>query len=134
MSETGRSVPKPSAPRAQTKPSAILPYAIAVSSVGLALLGSHLSIVFLHTEPFVSLFLCAILFVAWFGGFGPGLFASALALLAFDYYLVPPINSFATDITELPRLVLFSITALFVNLLSAAQRNTAESLRRSRDD
>jgi len=117
-----------------SKPSAISRYAIAVLSIAIAVVVAQLAIVFLHTEPFVSLFLCAIMFVAWFGGFGPGLFASALALLAFDYYLVPPINSFATDITELPRLVLFSITALFVNLLSAAQRKTADSLRRSRDD
>src|SRR5229473_533170 len=116
------------------KSSAISRYAIAVLSIALVLFATQLAAVFLHIEPFVSLFLCAIMFVAWFGGFGPGLLATALAFLAFDYYLVPPINSFATDITELPRLVLFSITALFVNLLSAAQRKTADTLRRSRDD
>ena len=126
--------PEGSPPLWWLKSSAISRYAIAVLSIAVALGASHLSLAFLNTEPFVSLFLCAILFVAWFGGFGPGLFATALALLAFDYYLVPPINSFAVGISEVWRLVLFAITALFVTFVSAAQRNTADYLRRSRDD
>ncbi len=121
-------------PRWWPTPSAILRYAVAVLSVALAVVASRLSVEFLHTEPFVSLFLCAILFVGWFGGFGPGLFAVALASLAFDYYLVDPLNSFVVEITELPRLALFMVTALFVNFLSASQRARAEALRRSRDD
>jgi K+-sensing histidine kinase KdpD len=35
------------------------------------------------------------MFVAWFGGLGPGLLAIALAVLAMHYYLVPPLNSFS---------------------------------------
>ena len=116
-----------------SKPSAILRYAIAVLSIALALGVAQLAVVYLNDEPFVTLFLCAIMFVAWFGGFGPGLFAAALAVLAFSY-LLPPSNSFAVEIADLPRLVLFAMTALFANLLSASQRATAESLRRSRDE
>ena len=78
--------------------------------------------------------LCAVIFAAWFGGFGPGLLAIALSLLAFHYYLVPPINSFAlkqnlfaVEIAELPRLVLFSITSLFVTFLSSEQRSAKEA-------
>jgi PAS domain S-box-containing protein len=77
--------------------------------------------------------LCAVIFAAWFG-FGPGLLAIALSLFAFHYYLVPPINSFAlkhnifaVDIAELPRLALFSITSLFVNFISLAQRSAKEA-------
>jgi PAS domain S-box-containing protein len=124
-----------------SKPSAISRYAIAGLSVAIAVVAVRLVVIFLHTEPFVSVFLCTIMFVAWFGGFGPGLFATALSLWAFDYYLVAPINSFtvkfnsfAVDIKEFPRIVLFAMAALFANLLSAAQRGAAESLRRSRDD
>ena len=62
-----------------------------------------------------------------------GLGAAALAVLVFSY-LLPPINSFAVEIAELPRLILFAITALFVSLLSGSQRASAESLRQSRDD
>ena len=39
----------------------------------------------------VPLFLCAIMFVAWFGGIGPGLIAVGLSILSFKYYFVPPI-------------------------------------------
>jgi xanthine dehydrogenase YagT iron-sulfur-binding subunit len=81
------------------------------------------------------------MFAAWFGGFGPGLLAIALAVLAIHYYVVPPLNSFtlknnlfSLGVAELPRLFLFSIAALFVTFLSSAQRAAAESLRRSRDD
>jgi PAS domain S-box-containing protein len=83
----------------------------------------------------------AVMFVAWFGGFGPGLLAIALAVLAIHYYVAPPLNSFALKnnlfslgVAELPRLILFSIAALFVTFLSSAQRAATESLRRSRDD
>jgi PAS domain S-box-containing protein len=124
-----------------SNPSAISRYAIAALSVAIALVAGHQAAIFLHTEPLVSLFLCAIIFASWFGGFGPGLFATALALLAFHYYLVAPIetytvkfSSFAVEIKELPRIVLFAIAALFTSLLSSAQRSAAESLRRSRDD
>jgi signal transduction histidine kinase len=120
-------------PEDWSNPSAISRYAIAAASVALALLGSHLAVSFLHAEPLASVFLCAILFAAWFGGLGPGLFAAALALFAFYIFLLPPIHSFIAAVSELPRLVLLGVTAVFVCLLSAAQRRTADSLRRSRD-
>jgi K+-sensing histidine kinase KdpD len=79
----------------------------------------------------VSLFICAITLSAWLGGFGPGLFATALSLLAFKSYFVPPFYSLAPATAEAPRLVLFSVTALFVVSVSAGQRNAAKALRAS---
>jgi transcriptional regulator with PAS, ATPase and Fis domain len=87
----------------------------------------------LQTAP-VSLFLCAVMLSAWFGGLGPGLLGAALSTLAFDYFFLSPINSFAAKPEELPRLIVFMVSALFVGLLSAAQRSAMESLRRARDD
>ena len=89
---------------------------------------------FLHTAPFVSLFLCAILLAAWLGGAGPGLLATGLSILAFKYYFIPPEHSFIVGSKDLLRIALFAITALFVISISLAQRRTAESLRRARDD
>jgi PAS domain S-box-containing protein len=113
----------------RTEPSAISRYAIAVLSVAIAIVVAETLTRLLHTEPIASSMLCAVIFAAWFG-FGPGLLAIALSLLAFHYYLVPPINSFALkhdvfagDIAELPRLALFSITSLFVNFINLAQRS-----------
>src|SRR5271154_3547968 len=124
-----------------SKQSAISRYAVAVLSVALATVAAQILTAFLHTEPIASSMISAVMFAAWFGGFGPGMLAIALALLAFHYYVVPPVNSFtlkhnlfSLGLQELPRLFLFSIAALFVAFLSSTQRRAVESLRRSRDD
>jgi len=108
-------------------------YGIALLSVYTALLISRWPPVRLETAP-VSLFLGAIMLSAWFGGLGPGLLATALSSLAFDYYFLPPIYSLVAKPGEIPRLVIFTVSALFVGSLSAAQRSATESLRRARDD
>jgi C4-dicarboxylate-specific signal transduction histidine kinase len=108
-------------------------YGIALLSVYTALLISRWPPLRLETAP-VSLFLGAIMFSAWFGGLGPGLLATALSSLAFDYYFLPPIYSLVAKPGEIPRLVIFTVSALFVGSLSAAQRGATESLRRARDD
>jgi PAS domain S-box-containing protein len=113
-------------------PGAILRYAVALLAVAAAVVVGLLLDRFLQTAPTVSLFLCAVLFAAWFGGAGPGLLATGLSILTFDYYFIPPTDSFAAQ--AVPRLVLFAMTALFVVWVSVAQRRTAESLRRARDD
>jgi PAS domain S-box-containing protein len=116
-------------------------YAVAVLSVAMAIIAAELITRLLHAEAIASSMLCAVIFAAWFGGFGSALSAITLALLAFHYYLVPPINSFtwkhdlfAVGISEVPRLVLFSITSLFVAFMISAQGKATETLRRSRDD
>jgi C4-dicarboxylate-specific signal transduction histidine kinase len=115
------------------KPPAIWSYAIAVLSVAAALIISRWPALHLEAAP-VSLFLCAVMFSAWFGGVGPGLLATALSGLAFYYYFLPPMFSLAAKPEEIPRLVIFGVSALFVGSLSAAQRSATESLRRARDD
>ena len=115
------------------KPPAIWSYGIAVLSVAAALIISRVPAVHLQDAP-VSLFLCAVLLSAWFGGIGPGLLATALSALAFNYYFLPPIHSLGPKPDEIPRLVIFTVSALFVGSLSAAERSAIESLRRARDD
>src|ERR1700688_3329655 len=121
--------------------SAIYCYAMAVLSVAAAITATELITRLLHAEAIASSMLCAVIFVAWFGGFGPALLAIALALLGFHYYMTPPANSFgwkhdlfAVDISEVPRLILFSITSLLVAFVISAQRKATENLRRSGDD
>ncbi len=115
------------------KPPAIWGYGIAVLSVSSALIISRLPSIHLQDAP-VSLFLCAVLLSAWFGGIAPGLLATALSALAFNYYFLPPIHSLGSKPDEIPRLVIFTVSALFVGALSAAERSAIESLRRARDD
>jgi PAS domain S-box-containing protein len=115
------------------KPPAIWSYGIAVLSVPAVLFISWWPAVHLRDAP-VSLFLCAVILSAWFGGAGPGLLATALSTLAFYYYFLPPTGSFDAKPEEIPRLLIFIVSALFVGSLSVAQRRVTESLRHARDD
>ncbi len=113
---------------------ATLAYAVAILAVAAALVAGLLLDGFLQTTPYVSLFLCAIMFVAWFGGLGPSLLAATLATVLFTYFFVDPGGSFDVAPKDLPRVALFATTALFVVSLSAAQRRNADSLRFARDE
>jgi PAS domain S-box-containing protein len=113
----------------------ILGYAVAVLSILAALIIALWMRMELGqpSTPIVVLFLCGVMFSAWFGGIGPGLLSIALSLLAIDYYFATPIHSFAVDIKEIPRLLIFTLSAFFIGSLSAAQRSKADSLRQARD-
>ena len=115
------------------KPRVIWGYGIAVLSVASALIISKWAGLHLQSAP-VSLFLCAVMLSAWYGGAGPGLLATVLSVLAFYYYFLPPISSFDAKPGQIPRLVMFMVSNLFVGSLAAAQRSATESLRRTRDD
>jgi PAS domain S-box-containing protein len=119
----------------------IYSYAVAVLSVAVAIIAAELVTRLLQAEAIASLMLCAVIFTAWFAGFVPALSAITLALLAFHYYLVPPINSFAwkhslfvLHVTEVPRLILFFITSCLVACVISSQKKTTEDLRRSGED
>src|SRR5712672_3581688 len=84
--------------------------------------------------PASVFFFCGIMIVAWLSVPGPALLATALTVLAFDYFLIQPIYSFILEFKEFPRLVLLTIASLFVVSLSAVQGRAAASLRRVRDE
>src|SRR5258705_3949066 len=81
-------------PRRWPKPVTISYYAMAVFSVAVAIVAAELITRLLHAEPIALSMLCAVIFAAWFGGFGAAMLAIAPALLAFPFFLVAPINSF----------------------------------------
>jgi signal transduction histidine kinase len=107
----------------------IVNYGMPVRSVGVVLIG-ELFVPYLRSAP-VSLFICAVMLSGVVGGFGPSMLATVLSLLAFKYFFVPPIHSRAVATAEIPRLVVFPLSAFFVGFLSARQRSTTEALRES---
>jgi PAS domain S-box-containing protein len=115
------------------KPSLIWSYGIAVLSVASALIVAQWPVLNLHAAP-VSLLVWAVMLAAWLGGVGPGLFAAGLSAIGFYYYFLPPTHSFAAKPGEIPRLIVFGLSGLFVGSLSAAQRRATESLVRARDE
>jgi K+-sensing histidine kinase KdpD len=68
----------------------VLNYTIAVFVIAAALITGLMFEHFLQSSPHVSLFLCAILFIAWACGTGPAIFATVLTILAFDYFILEP--------------------------------------------
>jgi PAS domain S-box-containing protein len=127
-----RSMSSRSNPLLWTRSHIFRKYAIAVLSVAAALILAQWPALHLEMAP-VSLFFCAVMLSAWFGGLRPGFLATALSALAFDYYFLPPTHSLSATPEELPRLLAFSVSALVVGALSAAQRSATESLRVARD-
>ena len=113
--------------------SAVSRYAFALLSVAAAFACVSLLGHLLQAAPPVSLFLCAIIFVAWFAGLGPALAAALLSVLAFGYFYLLPINSLTLASRDLPRIALFGVAAVFIASVSAAQKRTAASFRRARD-
>lgn len=70
-------------------------YALAVAlSVAMLLVRHGLSVPF-GDRPVLILFMLPVIISAFLGGFGPGLVATLMAAAGTDYFLVPPIHSFA---------------------------------------
>jgi PAS domain S-box-containing protein len=83
-------------------------------------------------RPFLSLFFVPIVISAYWGGFGPGLLATALAGLASDYYAIPPTGSlsFGTP-SDLAQWLFMLLVGTLISVLFAKR---AERDQVSRDD
>jgi len=114
------------------KPSAVWGYGIAILLVTAVLIISRWPASHLQEHP-AALFLCAVMISALLGGAGPGLLATVLSCVAFNYYFLEPRYSFAIKSEEMPRFVIFIVSAVVASSLSAAQRSATESLRQARD-
>ena len=104
-------------------------YGVAFLSVTATLLVAQLDFN-LQAAP-VSLFLCAIMFTAWVGGLKAGVLAMALSLLSFKYYFLTPVHSLALDSGEIPRLAVFTLAGVFVLMITGAQKQGEEKLRKT---
>ena len=106
-------------------------YALAVVCVAVALVTTTL----LQSDAlFAPLFFLAIILSAWFGGMGPGLLAASLATLCIDYFFLEPLYSFKFNLSHLPQLLVFFISAVMVSSWSAVRRRAETLLRRARDE
>jgi C4-dicarboxylate-specific signal transduction histidine kinase len=81
-----------------------------------------------------TLFIGVVMVSGWLGGVGPGLLATTISTLSFHYTFLHSKFWMGQKPPEMPRLFMFFISNLLIALVSAAQRNAKESLRRTRDD
>ena len=103
-------------------------YAVAAASVAIALLLREHALAQRALDA-TPLLLASIGIAAWFGGVGPGLVAVLLATLAFDYYFIPPPDSWRLTQKDVPSLIVFALSALFFCWVSAARRRAEEALK-----
>jgi PAS domain S-box-containing protein len=80
----------------------------------------------------VSMFLLAVIISTWLGGTKPGLLATVLSILGFDYFLLG--YSLADQPIHAVRLLSLGIVASYVVWVTATERSAAKSLRRSHDE
>jgi PAS domain S-box-containing protein len=113
-------------------PSNVLKYGVVV----LTALCSYFMLVWWETNigaaAHVPVLLCIIFFNTWYGGTRAGLFSTILSLLVFAYIL-PPGNSLAFEISQLPRLLFFAISALIIVSLCGKQKRSEQLLKRSEE-
>jgi len=81
-----------------------------------------------------ALFFCAIILSGWYGGFGPGILASLLSILAIKYYLTPPVHSLAFAVGETPRFGIVFMAGVFISWLCERQRRDEAGLMQARDE
>jgi K+-sensing histidine kinase KdpD len=115
-------------------PPSILRCAVTFGSVAIA---SALASAMAHRwndTPDSSLFMCAIMLSARFGGFNQGVLAIVLSVLVFDYYFLSSLHSLTANLCELPRIAIFTITSMIAGYLSASQKSTTELLRMALDE
>ena len=116
-------------------------YAVPILFVGIAAIAiDYMARVFM-AEPIGLLMLSAVIATAALAGFGPALLAIAIALVAFQYDITPPRDFFVwkqnfleVNLSEAPRLVLFTIVSFIVSFVISAQSKATEALRDSRDE
>jgi PAS domain S-box-containing protein len=106
-----------------------LRYGVAVLSTTLALIPTILLADV--AESRLALFSVAVMVSAWYGGWKPGIVATAFALTVSAYYSLVGEHTPGQLRTAVLRLSLFFFVAMLICWLNAALRSTQEELRRS---
>jgi PAS domain S-box-containing protein len=103
------------------------PYAAALLAVGIALTCTQLTLPLVQRSQ-LFLFFAAVILSAWYGGLGPGLFATGLAAAAQAAFFQAP---FADDVF---RLLLFLVVTVSISALAAGRRRAEERVRDQREE
>lgn len=103
-------------------------YAIAILLTGVALLLS-LAFEISFGNPFWFFFPSAVIASTWFCGKHPGWLATAISMVAVQYYFIPPLRSFAISLRDLPFSFTFLACQAFATWLVAKRKQREESLR-----
>lgn len=115
---------------ARLTPPAIQRYGVAIAASALAMLLTYVFNTYLFPEAAIIAWFPVIMVSAWYGGLGPGLLATAFALLA-GFLTLPLPWSPEADLAEITWLVLFALAALIICFLTiglTSARRRAEAI------
>lgn len=102
-------------------------YSVAVLATLLALLLRFSLAPLLRENAPLLVFVLPVMFSAWYGGLGAGLFATGLCTLVGTYFFIPPYFSVQiTDIVNLTRISIFIFEGLFISWLSESLRSARQ--------
>jgi len=110
----------------------LLPYALAVLSVGAALVLTVLSHAQLHEKSLFLLFFVSVAVSAIVGGLGPGVLATFLSAGTCEFFLLPPLYTISIARQDQAPLALYTLSGLLMSALSEllhlAHRNAQKEI------
>ena len=108
-------------------------YGVGVVVSGVALILTFVLWPMIQPSVF-PLFLAAVMLSAWYGGLGPGLLATTLAVTTIDYFFLPAPSTRLVALEVSLRLGIFAFVALLISSLTAARQRAEADLRRAHDE
>jgi len=106
-------------------------YGIATSSVAIAVWLNSLLGKWIDPQA-APLFLAAVAVSAWRGGKYPGLFATAFAVIAIDYFFQPPLYAFELSGANAVNAAVFFLVALLISWIDDERKTALRIGRTSR--
>jgi PAS domain S-box-containing protein len=104
-------------------------YAVAVSSVGVAL-GTSLLLQHFHFRvPAAPLFLFAVAVSSWYGGTGPAVMSAILSTISVYWYFVEPVRTVYIYTSEVPYFIIFVAFAALTSWFATIRRRGEAVLR-----
>lgn len=101
----------------------MLRYGVALLSVTLTLIGRLLLHPFLENDAPLLLFTLSVMVSAWYGGYGPGVFATLLGAVIGSYLFLEPLYSLKiANTSDRVAVALFVLTGVMISVLSQALR------------
>ena len=116
--------------RHPSPPPELLGYAVAIVTIGAAIIALSLMQARWQAAAHVSILLFAVIVATRIGGPKPGLLATALAVLGFNYLLLHLANPLADPAIQLFRLFSLAVVACYVVWITAAERRRAAAFER----
>ncbi len=103
-------------------------YSTAIGIVAMVTIIGNLLFPYLNTTNLIMLYLLGVILVALFGQMGPAFLASVLSIMAYGFFFMPPIESFA-DFQSIFTLLVMLLMAQFISYLTVLTRRQTEVAR-----